>query len=1201
MDVGVRRGPRVRVALAAMVAVILGFGAAESAGSPGTVAGTVTQLGDGALQGAVVTLAGPGQPPLTTTTGADGGFSFQTGGPGPYSVGVQAEGFASRSLGDVQDGASLEFALANASFTPLPVDAGSAEEVEADARSGVFYALMNQAPEVYRTLDYGGSWQSVTMSYDDPLTGLARPAGSDVLTTSSVPGEVAVLSRPGGAFFSTDYGLTWRKVGGDSLPNTSGPPSQFLFWAHAGPGTPNVLLAAQSEADGWDVLRADMSAPSPAFVKEASDPFSPGSVIDVVDSAAGSFIGRVSASGTLSFAPLAVAGPISFGPPEASGVPTPPIILRLGGAEETSAPPDGALVAGGTSPPFDVEMLTKASGASDFGAATSASGTTTGCRFQTNVNPSGSVAPTTTGATGAGNVGQCWLQKNGSDPLTVTEFCCSAFGNVTYDDEWGSGNHVALLGDPAGPHKSARLNPGDVPDFEGGDRVASAGTGPDSGGLSVNGIADAAVADTAYGPTAQKLGVAINGAQLRLGSIDGGQTMALVANRGWGANAVQWWQGASGEWLVFGGLNEEGPEPQLTAALDWDGQSMVAGGGGNVAGSGLGGNVVSLQAVAGTDTLFMGSVTGGFTPSSAGHLYRARLAPGSPPSLADLFSFDAVAGATPVRKPNALAYCPEASSHPNMHDVLFAATGDGGGTISPEGTVGSLLRITGATTDVPTVSAVTSIPHDTPGSVLADVRADCSTGVVYTGGMGGAQLYKSTDGGVTFNALAPIPGPDGGGLNLLITAIGLNPADSNDVTVAAGLGGSRAGTIVHSSDGGQTWTLVNDPDTHRNSAVEDIEFAPGAGSPTILPRPVSRDTAASELALLATGGGAFKADVGAASGIIATGSGAAGLTSQVTTLTADAEPAIAVDAASGRTHGVFRRSNGLAYSAEADGSWSIPETIPGTEAGDERPSMALDRAGGLQLAFRRPGGAAPGIYYMARDAAGSWSAPERVSARLGDVLPSLALAGAATQVAHIAFLRIDGRARGMGVYDAADTGAAWKLKKIPDSGKTDARPTLGGPSLAADPGGKLHLAFPRAGKKKGIYYSSLRGGKWREPQRLTRKTDEQPALAVTTQGTRSIVFLRKGAGLVALKPGKKRWSAAVVPGTAVSDLEPVLTASASGLVLAFARPTGSEPGVYYDQADAGGNWLSAPRRVSGDAADRNPSLGGDGTIVFERG
>jgi hypothetical protein len=263
--------------------------------------------------------------------------------------------------------------------------------------------------------------------------------------------------------------------------------------------------------------------------------------------------------------------------------------------------------------------------------------------------------------------------------------------------------------------------------------------------------------------------------------------------------------------------------------------------------------------------------------------------------------------------------------------------------------------------------------------------------------------------------------------------------------------------------------------------------------------------------------------------------------------------------------------------------------------------VVLDRAGGLQLAFRRPGGAAPGVYFMARDAAGNWSAPERVSARLGDVLPSLALAGAGTQVAHIAFLRTDGRSRGMGVYDAVDTGSAWKLTRVRDTKAVDARAALGGPSLAADPGGKLHLAFARAGKKQGIYYSRPKGGKWREPQRLTRKADEQPALAVNTGGARSIVMLRRDMGLVVLKPGKKRWSAAAVPGTAASDLEPVLTASGSGLALAFARPSGNEPGVYYDQADAGGNWLSVPRRVSGDAGDRNPAVGGDGTILFERG
>lgn len=127
------------------------------------------KLADGApLQGAALTVAGPHQPPITEKTGADGSFSVDASGGGPYSVGVSAVGFKSRALAGVSAGSVETITLTPATYVPLPVYAGSGEAIAADARSGVFYALMNQAPEVYRTLDYGGTWQPVTMSYDSP-------------------------------------------------------------------------------------------------------------------------------------------------------------------------------------------------------------------------------------------------------------------------------------------------------------------------------------------------------------------------------------------------------------------------------------------------------------------------------------------------------------------------------------------------------------------------------------------------------------------------------------------------------------------------------------------------------------------------------------------------------------------------------------------------------------------------------------------------------------------------------------------------------------------------------------------------------------------------------------------------------------------------------------------------------------------------
>ena len=227
---------------------------------------------------------------------------------------------------------------------------------------------MNAAPEVYRTVDHGGTWQPVTMSYDAPAAGLDRAAGADdAIATSGVSGEVAVTGPGGVVEFSTDYGLTWRPVAGGQALTSSGNRDRqhLLFWAHA--GGDNVLMEARGETGGgWEVRRADMSAASPTFVNEPSDPFGTASVITVAESQSGAFVGRVSAGGELTFAPLHATGAFDFGPVQASGLPSPPWVLRLGGAKEAAAPPDGLLAVGGSVPPGAAKMITKPAGTASF-------------------------------------------------------------------------------------------------------------------------------------------------------------------------------------------------------------------------------------------------------------------------------------------------------------------------------------------------------------------------------------------------------------------------------------------------------------------------------------------------------------------------------------------------------------------------------------------------------------------------------------------------------------------------------------------------------------------------------------------------------------------------------------------------------------------------------------------------------------------
>ena len=159
------------VVVAAVVVVAWSAFAGAAGGASVTIAGSVTQLADGsAIPGAVVTLAGPNQPPVSVRADASGGFSIDASGAGPFSLGVIATGFNSQAVGGVTPGRSVQVVLSASTYVPLGLYDGSSQEVVADVRSGTFYSLMRGAQEVYRTVDYGGRWQPVTMSYDDPAT-----------------------------------------------------------------------------------------------------------------------------------------------------------------------------------------------------------------------------------------------------------------------------------------------------------------------------------------------------------------------------------------------------------------------------------------------------------------------------------------------------------------------------------------------------------------------------------------------------------------------------------------------------------------------------------------------------------------------------------------------------------------------------------------------------------------------------------------------------------------------------------------------------------------------------------------------------------------------------------------------------------------------------------------------------------------------
>ena len=405
--------------------------------------------------------------------------------------------------------------------------------------------------------------------------------------------------------------------------------------------------------------------------------------------------------------------------------------------------------------------------------------------------------------------------------------------------------------------------------------------------------------------------------------------------------------------------------------------------------------------------------------------------------------------------------------------------------------------------------------------------------------------------------------------------------------------------VWRSNDGGGNWEPVNDPELHRNVWIHDIEVLPGGGA--VVPGLTARAAAVSPLALVGTAAGVFQADVTAGNGLIGMSpfsSGSPALVSRrITEGASDGTPALAGSGADSHL-AVFVRPDGLGETKQTGGKWSPAAALPGTAKGDIEPVLVRGTPGTLHLVFRRSLGAR-GIYYMKRSGGGAWSAPQRLSRGVADRQPSLAILG---RTANVAFLRQ--RRPKPGVYFATDRGGRWRTVRLRGTGSADARASLGGPSLATGTKRRLHLVFPRAGRKGGLHYLERNARrKWGKPARITRRRgDLDPLLVVDARGRRQLL-LRRAGGLVFGQAGR-RWKFALIPGTAAGDTQASLALTGATLRLVFTRPGGDKPGIYF-QERTGGRWLSAPVRRSGTKADANPALATDGggriAIVYERG
>lgn len=790
----------------------------------------------------------------SAVTDGDGNYSVADVASGTYSVVAQAPGHAVGKASGVVVVATpvtqdLLLTPSNATFSALGVYGAQIASLAADGASGIFYAATSVIPQLFRSSDFGGSWTQVTMSLDDADDGLAGDNSGGGLTASGYPGELAIAVN-GHVYASTDFGVTWTDV---PMPQGSnpGPQGGQLFWGHA--GSTNVLL----NISGTQTFRADMSSGSPSFSAQASSYLSsPNDRMTVATGSDGAWVAVVDNGGTLNIYDLA-ANPPGSAVSTLSGLPNPPTFVRLGGAKSAGVPPDAVLVyANGSG--GHVVLATK-SGGNTYGSVSTATAVPGGCGQ--GPGSIGSIAPQSTGTAGNGTISQCWITKTGTTLALQQIGGINNNTGLVFDAAFdGASDQVLLSGDGnRGVVKSAHAVSG-VPVFPSSPATASPGTDAGSGGVAVNGITVPVVKDSTFGPSgAAQIAVALSpsGGGLMVASDDGGATFLPIIYKG--GKAVAWWTGSAGTWLAMG---HAGAGDVLSVVADWTAaQAPLVGPNVNNTGAtslGFGGTpeqfgVTAIAGVPGADTVFVGSAMNAGNSSATGAVYRASLSgSGSVVSAtgATIVAGNSVSGSVVTAGVTALAYCPTTGSDTSAQDVLLVATGtDAAGTI---------VRITGATGETPTEAvALTGV------AVVNDVRMHCGSGTVYagvgsnSGGPSGA-FYKSSDGGASFAPLS-ITGP-GVPPSLNVQVVAVDPSDANTVQIA----GNSEGIILGTTDGGTTWTLLNDPHNGgRNflsEGVGDLEIPP-ASAPLATHR-TSRGIVLPAASLVATGGGLFAADFG---------------------------------------------------------------------------------------------------------------------------------------------------------------------------------------------------------------------------------------------------------------------------------------------------------------------------------------------------
>jgi len=814
---GVRRGGRLRFRSLGAVAAFALFAGLCSApvALASTLQGTVTGSGQPASGAFVAATDSSGHAVGGAVSGSDGAYSLTLPDGTGYRLAANAPGFnvaVTDSNVAVPGTQNLTLTSSGAPLAALPIFGGSQTGVAADGTPGVFYVAGGNVGDVFRSVDYGGTWTQVTAAADDHTNGLSGAANPRLITTSGFPGEVAVsIPTPAGVvlpsgqslgasgvLYSTDYGVTWRVVGNAPRTSTGQNAVVKLMWGHAGSSSVLVALASNGPPPSAPAAMyvADMTAANPSFV-EMTTPYAPATQPTAVgDGGDQPWLATVDSAGDLSVYPL-VAGPTA---PAAyltlSGFPTSPVAVGIGGATASGVPPAGVVVMSSNA----VTMSVKSAAETSYpppGTPTNNCGPGTPGTAYANAQ----VTPNTGASYGAAWIDGCWVQDTAGTIMAGPDAAPAAAVDADYNatnTSAGSDAVVLLQGAPDSPGATKEAaSSGGFPSGPASSTVdAQSGTDPGSAGLAVDGFTAASVLQTTFGPTgAGQVASATDVGGLV--SADGGasfQTATYDSSR-----SVAWWQGASGNsWLLFG-LSVFNGSNTVTGFLNWPSATAPVGGSGsgNVSGSsssalGASGDnyVQAIAGVPGQDTAFLDLAQGNqFSSSRPGVVRRVTVAGG--PS----FSNATPIGYGVITKPGPLAYCPTSGSAGSLQDVLLVSGEDASG--------GAIYRVTDPTGSA-TVTQVATLPSTGMYQAEPSLAADCVSGTVLAGAGGmSSTLLESTDGGQR-DSFTSVPTPAQSG----IAAVAVAPGTLGQSIVI----GDGGGFIYASNDGGKTWPYMeNDP------------------------------------------------------------------------------------------------------------------------------------------------------------------------------------------------------------------------------------------------------------------------------------------------------------------------------------------------------------------------------------------------------